>query len=96
MGEGLVDLCSDRNFVTLFVLEECLITAVFNWVQHNIVGTRHPKTFDLATKLTDAVSLLPVDLTANGYNEPQMYRERRGKRKEEIGKFCFALQPISH
>ncbi|HAX80427.1 MAG TPA: hypothetical protein DCY88_32470 [Cyanobacteria bacterium UBA11372] len=55
-------------FCYSFLLEESAMAAVFNWVQHNIVGTRHPKTFELATKLTDAVSLLPVDLTANGYN----------------------------
>ena len=43
------------------------IAAVFNWVQYNIAdGTRHCTTFELVTKLTDAVSLPPINLTEKG------------------------------
>ena len=33
--------------------------------RHNIVGAEHPKTFELATKLTDAVPLPPIDPAEN-------------------------------
>lgn len=41
--------------------------------QDNIVKAQHPETFELATKLTDAVPLSPIDSTKNGY----IFREPR-------------------
>ncbi|HAX76375.1 MAG TPA: hypothetical protein DCY88_11175 [Cyanobacteria bacterium UBA11372] len=42
--------------------------------RHNIVGAEHPKTFELATRLTDAVPLPPIDSAENGYiwREPRL------------------------